>query len=326
MIDVLHDSDTTFGFALPNDSTFKFKNNSAILIHYNLIDERWHIIGGAGGSDFVLQTFGSTPNANGASYNAVNGFFTLQPADPTNPGGLQVGGTQLLPEGDKSFIHNVGFGFVVNTASGSLIEVTAFNQSHMIFTNAALVSIASIGKPSGSQSWIKFLTNETGVELTIKDEVGTTATARIRTGTGADFKFKDKSTVLLVYSNNLGRWTMIGGGGGSSGFVTSAVQNLATGNTFTISLTEKFQLLKAKNSASNATAVLSSTPFGTTAPTDGSVFKVICTSDLDRIQINNNDAAKGCILNGSADMGAYNMIEFIYDLSLDRYIECSRNF
>lgn len=327
VIDVLHDSDTVTGFMLPNNSTFKFKSNSAILIHYNLIDERWHIIGGAGGSDFNLQAFGSTPNANGATYNSLNGNFNLQPADSTNPGGFQYGGTQLFPEGDKSFVHNVGFGLSVNSSlNGSSVEIVGFNQTHLIVTNALLLSIASIGKPSGSQSWIKFLTNDTGNEITIKDETGTTATERIRTGTNADFKLKDKSTILLIYDNNINRWTMIGGGGGSSGFVTSAVQNIASGGTFTISLTEKFQLLKAKNSASGGTAVLSSTPFGSTAPSDGALFKVVCTSDTDRIQIDNNDAAKGCILNGSANMGAYNMIEFIYDATLDRYVECSRNF
>ena len=327
VIDVLHDSDTVLGFMLPNNTTFKFKPNSAILIHYNLIDERWHIVGGAGGSDFNLQAFGSTPNANGATYNSLNGNFNLEPADSTNPGGLQYGGLQLIPEGDKSFVHNVGFGFSVNASySGSNVEATAFNQSHLILTNAGLLSLASIGKPTGTQSWIKFVTNDTGNEITVKDEVGTTATDRIRTGTNSDFKLKDKSTILLVYDNNISRWTMIGGGGGSSGFITSAVQNIASGGSLSISLTEKFQLLKAKNSALNATAILSATPFGVTAPADGAIFKVMCTSDNDRIQIDNNDAAKGCILNGSADLGAYNMIEFIYDLSLDRYIECSRNF
>lgn len=73
---------------------------------------------------------------------------------------------------------------------------------------------------------------------------------------------------------------------------------------------------------------LSATPFGTTPPTaDGSMIRLIGNSDNGWIEIVNNDAANGCILNGSpARLLKYHIMDFVYDATLARYIEVNRNF
>lgn len=325
-IDILHNSDTNLGFHLPNNATFRFKNNSAIFIHYNLIDERWHIIGGAGGSDFNLQAFGSVPNANGASYNTTNGNFNLEPADSTNPGGLAVG-NQVFPSGDKSLVGNFGLSQILNSSlNGSNAQIAAFNQSHVILTNAALVSIDRIGQVGGGYSWFKVITNNTGNQITIINDVGTPATDRIITGTGGNIQLADKASLLLLWNNDQQRWNVIGGSGGSQGFSVGSVLNITNGGTVAISTTEKFQYLKVQGSVANVTSVVSTTPFGGTPPQGGTVLKVVGQSDSSKVQFNYSDIANGVIINGQAELGLYNMIEFIYDSVAQRYIECSRNF
>ena len=71
---------------------------------------------------------------------------------------------------------------------------------------------------------------------------------------------------------------------------------------------------------------LSTTPFGAGAPTDGTRVLLIGTSNTNTITLSNNDAAKGCILNGSCVLGSYDCIELEYNSTFDRYIEVSRNF
>ena len=70
----------------------------------------------------------------------------------------------------------------------------------------------------------------------------------------------------------------------------------------------------------------SATPFGSTAPANGSRFELIGLDDTATVTIINNDAAKGCLLNGNAVLKKWYKINFYYDLLLDRYLEESRNF
>jgi hypothetical protein len=81
-------------------------------------------------------------------------------------------------------------------------------------------------------------------------------------------------------------------------------------------------------SSTSAGAQLSSTPFGTTPPTkDGSMVRLLGASDDNWVEIVNNDAANGCILNGGpARLFKYHIIDFVYDSALARYIEVNRNF
>jgi hypothetical protein len=80
--------------------------------------------------------------------------------------------------------------------------------------------------------------------------------------------------------------------------------------------------------STSAGAQLSATPFGATPPTaDGSMIRLIGNSDDNWIDVVNNDAANGCILNGGpARLLKYHIMDFVYDATLARYIEVNRNF
>lgn len=80
--------------------------------------------------------------------------------------------------------------------------------------------------------------------------------------------------------------------------------------------------------STSAGAQLSVTPFGVTPPTaDGSMIRLIGNSDDNWVEVVNNDAANGCILNGGpARLLKYHVLDFVYDATLARYIEVNRNF
>ena len=72
---------------------------------------------------------------------------------------------------------------------------------------------------------------------------------------------------------------------------------------------------------------LSALSFGSIPPADGSMIRLIGNSDTSWIEVLNNDAANGCILNGSpARILKYHVMDFVYDATLARYIEVNRNF
>ena len=62
-----------------------------------------------------------------------------------------------------------------------------------------------------------------------------------------------------------------------------------------------------------------------TSVDDGAVIKLVGQSNTNTVTINHNDVAGGTILNGDVTLGQNDSIELIYDSSLDRYIEQSRN-
>jgi len=115
-----------------------------------------------------------------------------------------------------------------------------------------------------------------------------------------------------------------GGGGGWQAYSSLA---LAGGGSIVIVPADGQQkwLVQASTSAGSQ---LSATPFGATPPTaDGSMIRLIGNSDTNWIEIVNNDAANGCILNGSpARLLKYHIMDFVYDATLARYIEVNRNF
>lgn len=78
--------------------------------------------------------------------------------------------------------------------------------------------------------------------------------------------------------------------------------------------------------AGSGPVTLSTTPFGSTPPNDGTVIRLICTSSSNTVSLTNNDIANGAILNGNVTLYRFNMIEFQYMSSLARYVETGRNF
>lgn len=79
------------------------------------------------GSTFTVNSFGSTPNANGASFSAGN--FNLQPADATHPGGMTIGGQTFA--GSKVFGSNLNDSFQMGANSSTAVHFISggVNQS-----------------------------------------------------------------------------------------------------------------------------------------------------------------------------------------------------
>lgn len=111
---------------------------------------------------------------------------------------------------------------------------------------------------------------------------------------------------------------------GSGAFNTYATEDITSGGTISLSLTQGFQYRRVQGDSGAQTA--STTPFGSSAPSDGVVIRLMGQSNINILTIVNSDIAKGAILNGDAALGLYDCIELQYDSSADRYIEISRNF
>ena len=109
----------------------------------------------------------------------------------------------------------------------------------------------------------------------------------------------------------------------SATWTTTATQSIGAGGTITLASSAN-QILKVQGDGAARTA--SNTPFGTTPPSDGTMIRLHGQDNTNTLTITHNDAADGCILNGSATLGKDDHIELRYDSTADRYIEQSRNF
>ena len=109
----------------------------------------------------------------------------------------------------------------------------------------------------------------------------------------------------------------------SAGYTSSIQIALSASATLTTSLVAGLQAIEV--AGASAAITLSSTPFGVTAPTDKAVIMLIGRSTTNTVIITNNDIAFGTIVNGTATLGLYNTIEFMYLASVSRWIETSRN-
>lgn len=128
---------------------------------------------------------------------------TASSAD-VNIGRLDVGvGTLALSSEDVSL--------TPNNVNSSLIEVTAGVAS-------AIRSVDTVNTGN-----VIVFTNKTGVTFQVKDEdLGATATNRIRTGTGGPLTIQNNASVMLAYS--VDRWYVVGGTGTGGGAVEQVSQ------------------------------------------------------------------------------------------------------
>lgn len=99
---------------------------------------------------------------------------------------------------------------------------------------------------------------------------------------------------------------------------------LVASGTITPSTTHTNQVIVVQGNAAG-TAVLSSTPFGAFAGKEGQMLTLVGNSATNLIQIDNNNASKGCIMNASWVGGLYDSITFVYSVTLDRFVEVARN-
>lgn len=122
----------------------------------------------------------------------------------------------------------------------------------------------------------------------------------------------------LVYDGSDYVWASAGG------WDMNTSMSLAGGGTIAISLTTGQQVWEV--SSSGGAVTLSTTPFGSSDPSDGVVIRLIGRSNTNTVKITNNDAANGCLLNGDATLLLGYVIELQYLSSIDRWVEIARNF
>ncbi len=99
---------------------------------------------------------------------------------------------------------------------------------------------------------------------------------------------------------------------------------LVAGDTIAADITSTHQIIVVQGNAAG-TVTLSATPFGTGTAKNGQLITLIGNSASNLIQIDNNNAAKGCVMNASWVGGQYDSITFLYSSVLDRYVEIARN-
>lgn len=105
---------------------------------------------------------------------------------------------------------------------------------------------------------------------------------------------------------------------------TNASATISAGGTISVSTTERVQYFRV--SGDGGAQSLSSTPFGSASWIDGTIVRLVGTSDTNTLSLDHNDADNGAILNGDCTLAKYNILSLIWDSEFNRWLEISRNF
>lgn len=203
-----------------------------------------------------------------------------------------------------------------NATSGTLSDVSTTGTSFLRFTAAtALNSLAG-----GVTGKYLIITNANSVDLSIVNDSGGTAANRILTGTGGNITLSPGASLKLIYDDSAARWRVVGGVAG--GFSVASTQSVAGGGTIPLGA-GFFQTIPVAGSGGAQAA--STTPFGSTPPLNGTVLRLIGTSNSNTLTLAHNDATNGCLLAGECVLGRGSVIDLQYVSSLSRYVEISRN-
>lgn len=114
------------------------------------------------------------------------------------------------------------------------------------------------------------------------------------------------------------------GAGGGAGLEAYAAETISASGTIT-TLASGIQY---RPIAGNGGAVTTATaPFGTSIQwQDGTTIILKGTDATNTVTINHSDTTDGPILNGNAVIGLNDILELIYDSSIERWVERGRNF
>lgn len=125
------------------------------------------------------------------------------------------------------------------------------------------------------------------------------------------------ASTALTYNGSTYVW------GQAGGWSTASSTSLTGGGTITLGTGGQQFIIVA---GASGAVTLSSTPFGTSGFTDGMSIRLVGNSNTNTVSLSNNDASNGVILNGSATLFKYDMIELQYSSTFSRFVEVSRNF
>jgi len=104
-------------------------------------------------------------------------------------------------------------------------------------------------------------------------------------------------------------------------WTVATAQTPAGGAALTISLTTNLQVIPVSGSGGPVT--LSTTPFGTSAPANGTVVRLVCTSNTNTVTVPFNNAANGALTNGAVELSNGSVVEFQF--VADRWYQVAFN-
>ncbi len=126
--------------------------------------------------------------------------------------------------------------------------------------------------------------------------------------------------VYKKYSALATEWKEIGGGFN----VVSVGQSVSIGGTITANTLDGFQVLRVQAATPGGNAT-SATPLGASAYQNGQQFTLLGLSDDYPLTVTSSDVANGFLLNGEPVLYRGSTLTVLFDLSLSRFVEVSRN-
>lgn len=254
------------------------------------------------------------------SINIINGVSNLLTINAS--AGLTLNNVTV---GDRTI--SVTSGTLQLGASGQSVLITS-DQAAGVVLDATSSAFVEFRKNGTAISFVDtdglVLLNQNSLKLRESSGNGTNSVnIRAASSMASDYTItmpaaSPGTNTALVFDGANYVWGVVSGG------YTSSVQTtLTAGGTITISTSDKQQAIEVQGNGGAVT--LSTTPFGTTDPSDKTTIRLIGRSSTNTVTLVNSDTANGCLLNGNCTLTLGDTIELMYIASIDRYIEISRS-
>lgn len=205
-----------------------------------------------------------------------------------------------------------------STTTGSDQTSITNTASIMRFTDSGLVSLVGIAGMSGGQ-WI-IISNETGVNITLKHNTGGTASNRFILPNSVDMVLKNGERVLGYYSPANSRLIILGGAGGGGYKTLNTIQNVTSGGKITV-VQSGDQVCRVQGNA--GPVVADSVPLSANI-LNGATITITGQSDTNYVDLVYNDAVDGFLLKGNIRLKKGTSVTLYRDSDAERYYEISR--
>lgn len=281
----------------------------------------------------IVSVDETVPRFNGITGEVQSSGVTISDTDDlVVPGNFTVYGTfvtlnvQTLDVEDQNISVNVNGDDT--SAQGAGLTIVRTGAYGSIIYDSATVSKFKVGSIGAE---VELADISSAQVLTNKDyNVGTASnTSRITVGKDAKTNLDSltRKEATLMYGTDTKQLYVDDGVnllavGGSWTPYTSEL--ISSNGTISLSTTTGLQYRRIEGNTQAVSASL--TPFGSSAPSDGTVVRLVGQDADNTVIISNYDAAKGAILNGLAELGFGDVLELQYDAVLDRWLETFRNF
>lgn len=281
----------------------------------------------------IVSVDETVPRFNGITGEVQSSGVTISDTDDlVVPGNFTVYGTfvtlnvQTLDVEDQNISVNVNGDDT--SAQGAGLTVVRTGAYGSIIYDSATVSKFKVGSIGAE---VELADISSAQVLTNKDyNVGTASnTSRITVGkdakTNLDSLTRKEATLMYgtdtkqLYVDDGVNLLAVGGS-----WTPYASELISSNGTISLSTTTGLQYRRIEGNTQAVSASL--TPFGSSAPSDGTVVRLVGQDADNTVIISNYDAAKGAILNGLAELGFGDVLELQYDAVLDRWLETFRNF